>query len=108
MVMGLFLDDERIPEQVTWCKLPNIMWAIARNDREFKQYIENHGVPKYLSFDHDLGLDSETGYESLKWLVNYMLDQPDIRIIPSITFHSQNQIGVDAMRQYWKSFLDHF
>ena len=100
--MGLFLDDERCPRHVTWIKLPNTLWAIVRTFNEFVWYIKNHPLPDYISFDHDLGM-GQTGYDCIKFLVEYLLDHPS-KDLPLLTFHSQNQIGVDAMKQYWGNY----
>lgn len=101
--MGLFLDDERVPGDITWMKLSNTLWSIVRTASEFKRYISTHSLPDYISLDHDLG-EGETGYDCIKFLVEYLLDHPS-KEIPLLTFHSMNPIGVDAMKQYWQNFL---
>lgn len=50
----LFLDDERMPSQVTWVKIPYVVWEVVRNYDEFVETITSHGVPKFVTFDHDL------------------------------------------------------
>lgn len=50
----LFLDDERVPAQVTWVAIPNVFYNVVRNYNEFVRFIEDHGVPVFVSFDHDL------------------------------------------------------
>ena len=50
----LFLDDERMPGDVTWCNLPSAKYAVVRNYNEFVQHILTFGVPAFVSFDHDL------------------------------------------------------
>jgi hypothetical protein len=57
MSYNLFLDDERIPRNVTWVQLPSNMTInhkIARNYKEFVDLIYNYGLPATVSFDHDL------------------------------------------------------
>ena len=52
---GLFLDDERNPQDVTWMPhsdYHDVEWTVVRNFQEFKQQIlEEWDV---ISFDHDL------------------------------------------------------
>ncbi len=51
----LFLDDIRVPEEVTWVNLPQgVHWEISKSYYEFETMIRNHGVPKYVSYDCDL------------------------------------------------------
>lgn len=54
MRYNLFLDDERIPRNVTWVHLPNLDWIIVRNYDEFVKHIVSFGLPETVSFDHDL------------------------------------------------------
>ena len=61
---GIFLDDERIPEDVYWMEIKNneVQYKIVRNFEDFKDSVMemyNSSVPiqnMYLSFDHDLAL----------------------------------------------------
>ena len=50
----MFLDDIRLPGHVTWLELPDKPYMVVRNYDEFVQVIINHGVPEFISFDHDL------------------------------------------------------
>lgn len=57
MRYNLFLDDERIPYDVTWVKLPGNMYSdhvIVRSYNEFAKHIISFGLPDSVSFDHDL------------------------------------------------------
>ena len=51
---GLFLDDERVPQDVTWVVYPkNIEWTVVRSYDEF--FHEFHrGQFQVISFDHDI------------------------------------------------------
>lgn len=53
----LFLDDERVPKQVTWVDMPPGPWTIARDYDMFVDMIKRLGVPGFVSFDHDLGAE---------------------------------------------------
>ncbi len=51
----MFLDDERMPSQVTWTWLPrDRSFSIVRNYKEFVDHITMYGVPEFVTFDHDL------------------------------------------------------
>ena len=50
----LFLDDQRMPGNVTWVSLPNAVYTVVRDYSEFIEIIETNGVPEFVSFDHDL------------------------------------------------------
>ena len=76
----------------------NFVWV--KNLYQFKEYIENNGLPQFISFDHDLnnrgggeGLSDEeklvnNGLNCAKWLVNYCKQtrQP----LPKFYVHSAN------------------
>lgn len=94
----LFLDDCR--------SAPDSTWIVVRNYDQFVAFIEKHGVPDVISFDHDLGAEhypkctadlekeidyskytEKTGYDCAKWLVaNYSLPE-------SCVVHSMNPVG---------------
>lgn len=120
----LFLDDLRNPEKVTHTKIPDVIWTIARNYDEFVNIIQGRGLPKYISFDHDLGEEhyemlvecvennnrsfpyhnckEKTGYDCAKWLAEYciMAGQP----IPEYGCHSMNPIGKKNIIEYLESY----
>jgi hypothetical protein len=66
----LFLDDTRTPLDITWCMLPDgAIWRVVTSSTDFIEYIEKNGLPKYVSFDFDLGPKSPlNGAECAKWL----------------------------------------
>lgn len=70
----LFLDDVRTIEMVyNQSLVPE--FDIVRTYSEFVTYIKNHGLPYFISFDNDLGLDKEgniapDGLAAAKWLMN--------------------------------------
>jgi len=108
MYYNLFLDDERLPEDVTWIDYGNIgCWHTIRTFDQFKQAIV-HCMPEYISFDHDIqcfDVDNNqeyTGYDCLKWLA-YYCQQYDY-MMPVCFFHSKNPVGVKNMESYYKSY----
>lgn len=108
MSYSIFLDDERIPTDVTWLKLPDTLWYVARTYQAFIDGIQLRGMPEYITFDHDLQDFNEdgsenTGYTCLKWLVEYCIDHD--MMLPVCFFHSMNPIGVKNMKSYYENAL---
>ncbi len=73
MSYQLFLDDIRTVDMVYPNSHPN-EFVLVRSYLEFINYITAHGLPTYISFDNDLGLDAQgnlapDGYAAAKWLV---------------------------------------
>lgn len=112
--MKLFLDDNRQPYDVFLNTIDpdyenNESWSIVRDFNEFKGYIEENGLPKLISFDHDLDMDhylpenqsdinysdlkTLTGYDCAKWLVEYCSENGFV--IPNFKVHSQNPVGAE-------------
>jgi hypothetical protein len=98
--MKLFLDDERFPPDG-----PD--WWIVRDMPEAIQYMEAHGCPLFISFDHDLGEGKHTGADLARWMVNRDLDT-DGKFIPSeFTYyvHSQNPVGATNITGWLDGYL---
>jgi len=102
----LFLDDERMPKDVTWMLIGDVGgwgadWKIVRSYDEAVAWVTEHGFPDVISFDHDLGLmhyandysDGKTGYDFAKWLVEYDLDTDSMPSNFTFTVHSKNPVG---------------
>ncbi len=69
----LFLDDIRSVSMV-YPNLKDKDFIIVRDYFSFVETIKNKGLPDYISFDNDLGLDKDgnialDGYACAKWLV---------------------------------------
>ena len=90
-----FLDDLRMPTNI-FPTTKNREWTIVRNYDEFVRAIKKHGLPFFISFDHDLAdehyrasmfnadkhytkyyndgtFKEKTGYHAAKWLVDYCM-----------------------------------
>jgi len=105
----LFLDDTRNPEDVIWVNLPkNVEWDIVRNYRQFCLYLEENGVPDFISFDFNLG-DSLDGYQCANYLVA-KVTQKKLKWNPNFKFevHSSDSLAVkktsDFLNQHIKLF----
>lgn len=101
---GLFLDDERTPQEVTWVNYPeNIEWTIVRT---FSEFVRTTAKSKFdlISFDHDLQDFSKgsemTGYDCLKFFCHFREGEPQIVV------HSMNPIGKVNILTYWKNYLE--
>lgn len=113
----IFLDDERMPWNVTWCDIRrDYHYNIVRTFYEFANMIQSVGyLPDYISFDHDLadqhyghGLNNDeipydrysekTGYDAAKWLVQYCIDKG--LKFPAYDVHSMNPVGRNNIIQY--------
>ena len=111
---GLFLDDERNPEDVTWVVYPkNIEWTVVRRYDEFL-YEFHRSDFQVFSFDHDIQGYNEigvelTGYSALKAMVDYLIDNEESCHVPEqVFFHSQNPIGKTNMESYWNNFCKYY
>jgi len=101
----LYLDDIRTPADATF--------IIARTVADAQELIRTCGVPVFISFDHDLGIDDKgnllpTGYDLAKWLVE--MDMEGVIILPdSFDFkvHSQNPVGAKNIREYLINYLSY-
>lgn len=108
---GLFIDDERYPQDVIWINYPdNIEWTTVRSHYEFSLELA-YGDSDYdiYSFDHDIqSYDDQgnelTGYDSLKCLLSteVMLGRFDkIKVF----FHSMNPVGKKNMECYYQNYV---
>ena len=115
-MIGIFLDDERNPDDVTWMQYapsyPSIQWTVVRNKSQFDNMVEfilGVGIEIVVSFDHDLQdfTDSKenTGYDCLKSLVNFCIDNGTQ--LPVCFFHTQNPVGKANMRAYYENAKKH-
>lgn len=84
---ALFLDDERDPPS------DGRTWVVVRSAEEAIDWMTEHGIPNYVSFDHDLGLPT-TGAHVAQWMIDRDLDCPGS--LPQgfdYFVHSQNGAG---------------
>lgn len=103
MRYSLFIDDERFPP-----KNDGRNWVIARDWEQVLIMLRLHGMPGYISFDHDLGEVEHDGYDIAKLLVDLdMGHDPDFALPPEFSFyvHSQNPIGKANIEAYLNNYL---
>ena len=117
MSWNLFLDDERNLADVAWApwqiqeKYRNEEWVVCRNVQAALSEIDSHGMPSFISFDHDLGQNELTGYDLTKVLVDNALDFVDecYQFPQNFDFyvHSKNPIGKANIESLLSSYLRH-
>jgi hypothetical protein len=111
MTYRLFIDDERFPPN------DNQSWEIARDFGEVSEVLARRGAPEFMSFDHDLGDHTPSGFDIAKALVEGDMSarsQTDPRG-PAFNFtfpegfsfyvHSQNPIGKRNIQSYLEGYL---
>lgn len=107
---NLFLDDNRNPTDPFMVNRSfiyvNYEWVIVRSYADFVKVIKKNGIPKFISFDHDISDFDEygnelTGYDCAKWLVNYC-DSKRLKL-PTYFIHSQNTTGSRNIFHYLKN-----
>jgi hypothetical protein len=119
----LLLDDIReISDVRKYCTLPNISdneWILVRSYNEFVTTINKLGLPKFVSFDHDLGSEQyghglnndkipydsyteKTGYDAAKWLVEYCMNKGIKH--PPYMVHSMNPVGKSNIISYVETY----
>lgn len=102
----LFLDDLRVPSDVTWMNYPaEAVFTIVRNSSQFFEELVRQEFD-IVSFDHDIQefVDGEevTGYDILKGMVDvYIIFHS--KILPQCLFHTQNSIGKKNMECYYQN-----
>jgi hypothetical protein len=123
---ALYLDDLRTPTVTLEGYEP---FSVVRNYDEFVSHIQTHGIPDFISFDHDLAdehmhdwfqnqargkevinyesFQEKTGMDCMKWLCNTILDEKENGnpySMPVIRVHSANVMGSQNMLSYAASF----
>jgi len=124
----LFLDDVRVPYDVFNMIINPIYennedWVIVKDYNSFILYIKENGIPKFISYDHDLSYDAylqenqegdidydnmeeKTGYDCAKWLVQYCLESN--LTIPDYYVHSANPVGKKNIEMYLENAKKHY
>jgi len=82
---------------------------IVRTYDEFVQYIRSKGLPSFISFDNDLGLDENgnvalDGYAAAKWLV-YESELDLINL--DFKVHSANPVAAEQIKGLLNNYIKH-
>ena len=112
----LFLDDVRSPPNADPGRPDRGAWIVARSFEEFVLVIETRGLPRAVSFDHDLADQSfftaqyplgvpggreRNGATCARWLAERCLDQG--LPLPDYAVHSANGEGAANIRSIMNS-----
>ncbi|MGV7105757.1 cyclic-phosphate processing receiver domain-containing protein [Flavobacterium sp. U410] len=104
----LFLDDIRTVDMI-YNKSLETEFDIVRSYNEFVAYITKNGLPIFISFDNDLGLDEEgnvapDGLECAKWLVYQ--SKLDLRNL-NFKVHSANPVASEQIKGLLNNYIKH-
>jgi hypothetical protein len=104
MSYKLFIDDDTVhrgpPED-------GAFWRWATNSAQAIDMITTHGVPYFISFDHDLGGD-DTSMVFLNWFVEHIMNtQTPMPQGFDFYVHSQNPIGAADLNGLMGNFIKH-
>lgn len=94
----MFIDDERFPVDDSF--------VIVRSSSEAIEYVKIHGIPSFISFDHDLG-EHDTSIVFINWLIDYVLDN-DFAATFEFYVHSQNPVGAENIKGKLNQFLNNY
>lgn len=104
----LFLDDIRTVDMV-YNKSMDSEFDIVRSYIDFVDYIKTNGLPDFISFDNDLGLDDNgelapDGYAAVKWLVYESgLDISELKY----KVHSANPVAARLIDGLLTNYIKH-
>jgi hypothetical protein len=123
----LFLDDERMPGDVTWTLIGGVGswcsdWSIVRSCDAAIAWVLENGFPEVISFDHDLGYEEwdtditgivvvtsakeeKSGLDFAKWLIEYDMDTNTMPKDFRFTVHSMNPIGKQNIQQLLDKYI---
>jgi hypothetical protein len=109
----IFLDDERNLDDVTWIEYPDYKEVfVFRRMCDFMfavmhiEDLENYD----FSFDHDIqdfssGDIENTGYDCVKWLCDFAMDNKVDLSLNKFYYHTQNPVGNKNMKSYIDNYL---
>lgn len=116
MAYILFLDDIRFPEDVRYSYGPYRNIIICRSMDDAVWTVKQHGLPSFISFDHDLadehyasGEGEKTGYAFAKWFCDYLMDNS--LLLPlgfNYYVHSMNPVGAKNIKAYMDNFINYW
>ncbi|MGB3465312.1 MAG: cyclic-phosphate processing receiver domain-containing protein [Cyclobacteriaceae bacterium] len=102
----LFLDDLRTVNMVyATDEIEN--FTLVRSYYEFVDFIRLNGLPDFISFDNDLGVETDgtlapDGYAAAKWLVYESgLDLSNLRF----KVHSANPVAAEQIRGLLTNYI---
>jgi hypothetical protein len=104
MAYKLFLDDIRDFGWVYPNENPD-EWIVCRSYDQAVAIVMEQGWPSAVSFDHDLGDGSPSGYDFAKWLVDLDLTSGDMPDGFVFQIHSANPVGRENIQGLMGSYI---
>lgn len=119
---NLFLDDFRHPydafQETLHPAYAKEKWVIVRSYSQFVKHIKRNGLPRIVSFDHDLTdahydcgpipydqYEEKTGYHCAQWMIQYCTENQ--KPLPeTILIHSASQRGKENIKSLFNSCLE--
>jgi len=98
MTYRMFIDDERFPPR------NETDWVIVRSSAEAIAFVQEIGVPQFISYDHDLGGD-DTSMKFITWMIDAYLDKKISSFPVNYEVHSQNPVGAKNIRALLDGFI---
>lgn len=98
MSYTMFIDDIRDAKKY----YPDLDMVVVRDYYSACDYVNQNGLPVFVSFDHDLGdtsVDEKTGYSFAKFLIDYMFEH-NIQEPFEYYVHSSNPVGRENIENY--------
>ncbi len=104
--MKLFLDDIRTVDMIY--ESQDTDFVVVRTYEQFVRYISENGLPDFISFDNDLGLDDHgkvapDGLAAAKWLVYE--SGMDLRSL-EFKVHSANPVAAKQIRGLLTNYIN--
>ncbi len=101
MPYKLFIDDERFPPR------DGEMWDVVRTSCDAVLHVALHGMPRHISFDHDLG-GTDTSMKFIDWLIEAILDG-HVQIPKDFSYyvHSQNPVGAQNIKYKMDALVEY-
>jgi len=123
MSYNLLLDDDvrRTPQNIYSYTNNEIYlkygWTIVRNFEDFVKQVEYRGVPRVVTFDHDLNdahykqqgninydsFKEKTGFHCAKWLIDYCIDK-NVELPEEIYIHTMNVVGAMNIKSLFTTY----
>ncbi len=98
MKIKIYLDDERTPPE---------NWILTTNVQDTIDVLKK-GIVSDISLDHDLGFETECGYDVLLWIEEQVHTNPDF-VLPEIKIHTANpsarkkmELGLKNIKKYYE------
>ena len=105
MSYNLFIDDLREVSYISNIVSPFVEsdWKVCRTSSDAISCVIEHGIPEFISFDHDLGEEDTVMVFLKKWTVLFPLNK-----FPDYYIHSSNPVGKENIESFVRSFNNSF